>query len=200
MPAGLLSRLGGFLRASSHEIGGIAFVGALVVAASTFIFVKTSDRTDPPIKTTRAPAASPSPSKMLVVHVSGLVASPGVYELTEGSRVRDAVAAAGGPAAGADLEALNLAALIADGQKIVVGRPGEVPVDPGGEAGGPPAKVNLNTATQQQLEELPSVGPVLAQRIIEHRLRKRFTSARQLMEVDGFGPKKYEALKNLITV
>jgi competence protein ComEA len=77
-----------------------------------------------------------------------------------------------------------------------------VTVDPASsaEAGAPAGKVNLNLATPAQLEELPGVGPVLAERIVAHRQKGRFTSPRQLMEVSGFGPKKYEALKDQITV
>jgi competence protein ComEA len=141
----------------------------------------------------------------MVVHVAGRVRNPGVYELAEGSRVTDAIAAAGGPLEGADGNALNLAAPISDGQKITLTKPGEAspPDDAGGGAFGaaPGGKINLNTATQAQLEELPSVGPVIAQRIIAYRLTKgRFTSVRQLMEVSGVGPKKFESMKDLATV
>jgi competence protein ComEA len=133
-----------------------------------------------------------------------MVATPGVYQLPAGSRVKDAIAAAGGAVPGGDPNALNLAAPVSDGQRVVVPRPGDVPGQaPEGEisAGAPGAKVNLNTATPDELDELPGVGPVLAQRIIDHRRRRgNFSSVRQLLEVDGFGPKKFEDLKDRVTV
>jgi competence protein ComEA len=147
-------------------------------------------------------AATPSPeAKNLVVHVAGMVISPGVYDLPEGSRTKDAVDAAGGPAQEADLNALNLAALLVDGQKVLVPKQGEVASGgAAGEATEPQGKVNLNMATEAQLQELPGIGPVLADRIVAYRQRKRFTSTRQLLEVEGIGQKKYDSLKNLVTV
>jgi competence protein ComEA len=122
--------------------------------------------------------------------------------------VRDALAAAGGPAPGGDPNALNLAAPVADGEQVVVPVAGQAlpgpaapsaPVTAG--AGGPPPKTNLNTATQAQLEELPGVGPKLAQRVLAYRQRKgRFTSTRDLLEVEGFGPKKLAALQDQLSV
>jgi len=156
----------------------------------------------------RQAAPSKTPSRTLLVHVAGLVTTPGVYELADGSRVKDAVAAAGGPKPGADIDALNLAAVLSDGQKILVGAPGQALAEPatsnfGGPAAGPTpaAKVNLNAATQAELESLPSIGPVMAQRILSLRQQKgKFTSIKQLQDVPGVGPKKFEALKDLVTV
>ena len=186
-----LARVADAFRASPGEVGLIALLGAVLAGTSVFFIA-------------RPPAAKPAPAirevvsispsrKMLVVHVSGLVATPGVYELPDGSRVKDAVAAAGGAGPEADVSALNLAAPIADGEKIHVPRTGDSAAAPTGSStsGGPAAKINLNTASKEQLETLPSIGPVLAQRIIDYRTRRgRFTSVRQLMEVEGLGPKK----------
>jgi competence protein ComEA len=203
--AGVLQRISDAARASRAEI---ALLGIAVVGAGLVVVVRSSDPPAPPVErvvATTEPEASPSPTGQVVVHVSGQVTTPGVYELPEGSRVQDAIGAAGGALGEADANALNLAAVLADGQKITVPKPGEaVPAAGGGTAadsGGTPAKVNLNHATQAQLEELPGVGPVLAQRILTHRQTKgRFTSPRQLLEVSGFGPKKYESLKDQIAV
>lgn len=178
------------------------------MGSGLFVLMRTSDPPAPPVERVQeAAAVEPEPSpepKLLVVHVAGQVANPGVYRLTDGSRVQDAVAAAGGPSAQADVEAVNLAALIADGQKIFLPEPGQaLPSGQSGSAsgGGVPGKVNLNTADRQTLESLPSVGPVKAERIISHReTHGPFTSPRQIMEVSGFGPKTYESLKDLIAL
>lgn len=187
-----------FARASPGEVALIAVVASAVVAGSVFVYLRTNEPPAPEIQTIPAAEVSPQAAK-LVVHVAGEVMTPGVYELEAGSRVRDAIAAAGGQRDGADLDALNLAATISDGEKVLVPRKGE----PLAEAAPTPgvSKVALNTATAAQLESLPGVGPVLAQRIIEFRQRKgKFTSVRQLLEVTGIGDKKYAALKDHVTI
>jgi competence protein ComEA len=153
----------------------------------------------------------------VVVHVVGQVARPGVVTLPAGSRVRDAVAAAGGASRGADLAALNLARPLVDGEQVHVPRPGEAPAAVGGPGGsaaggaggaasaGPGAAgtgpVNLNTATTAVLEELPGVGPVLAQRIVDWRTAHgRFTSVGELAEVSGIGEKMFTQLQDKVTV
>lgn len=195
---GLLTRIADFARASPGEVALVAVLAAAVVGGSFLVYLRTSEPPAPPIEAISAAESMPSPV-MLVVHVAGEVASPGIYELQAGSRVRDAIEAAGGARDSADLDALNLAALISDGEKVLVPVKGEIPVTVAGST--PPGKVNLNTATVDQLEALPGVGPVLAQRIVEHRQRKgRFTSVKQLLEVEGIGEKKYAAMKDQVTV
>lgn len=150
----------------------------------------------------------------VVVHVAGAVKKTGVVRLPRGSRVHQAIAAAGGAAQEADLDRLNLASLLEDGQKIYVPRRGEAgPADtsgaddPGAEgssgtaSGGAGGKINLNTATVEQLDELPKVGPVLAQRIVDWRTQQGpFKSPEELDAVDGVGPKMLETLLPLVTV
>jgi competence protein ComEA len=199
---GPISRILDAARAAPGEAGLVALLAVVVLGAAGFVYARTAQPPPPPIKQLSAAQTSNSQAEeLLIVHVAGAVASPGVFELPKGSRVKDAIDAAGGAIDGADLDSINLAAPIADGEKIFVPKPGEgVPPDQGstGATGG---KVNLNSATQSQLEELPGVGPVLAQRMLEYRQKKgRFSSVRQLMEVEGIGDKKYDSLKDLVTV
>jgi competence protein ComEA len=152
-----------------------------------------------------------------VLHVAGAVARPGIVELAPGSRINDAIAAAGGGSPTADLDRLNLAAVVVDGQKVYVPRQGEpLPADsagaPLGEASGgagageaaSPAlsgKTNLNSAGLEELGALPKVGPVLAQRIVDWRKEHGpFNSIEELDAVDGVGPKMLETLLPLVSV
>lgn len=172
-------------------------------------------------------AGSPGPSAStaeVVVHVLGAVRKPGVVRLTAGSRVQDALKKAGGLTRKADPGELNLAQPVADGQQIVVGTkrkpngevrdgtvPGGGPPDStgsgsgsssGGSAGTAGSQpVNLNTATQAQLEELPGVGPVMAGKIIAWRTEHgRFSRIEELQEISGVGPKTYAKLAPLCRV
>ena len=162
----------------------------------------------PPSTVTTSPA---SVSRSLAVHVAGAVANPGVYQLGSSARVIDAVTAAGGPIADADLDGLNLAAALADGQRVYVPHAGEVDpaaVPSGGAdiAAGAPADahsgpVNVNTATAAELESLPGVGPATAAAIVDERTRNGpFASVDDLERVPGIGPSKLAALRAQVTV
>lgn len=134
------------------------------------------------------------------VHVSGAVATPGLYVLHEGARVVDAVAAAGGFAAGADETAVNLARPVSDGEQLHVPATGEVP-DAAGTTPAGDGRVNLNTADAASLDTLPRIGPAMAARIIEWRdANGRFTSVEDLLSVPGIGDKMLETLRALVTV
>jgi competence protein ComEA len=157
---------------------------------------------------TATAAASSTAPPLLVVDVAGKVRSPGVYRLAPGSRVIDAVRAAGGVRRGVSTNALNLAAPLQDGEQVLVGaagQPGAVgsgAVPGSGTAGAATSgPVDLNTATLEQLEALPGVGPVLAQRILDWRTQHgSFTSVEQLDEVSGIGPAKFAQLRGAVTV
>jgi competence protein ComEA len=141
------------------------------------------------------------PPRELVVHVVGAVAAPGLYRLPEGSRIEDAIAQAGGAKPRAALDLVNLASPVADGQQVIVparGRGGTVAA-PGGSAALPPEKVHLNSATLEQLDTLPGVGPVTAQRILDYReANGAFGSVEELDAVPGIGPARLEQLLPLV--
>jgi competence protein ComEA len=165
---------------------------------------------------TMSPTADPVASTgSVIVDVTGQVRRPGVYELPLGARVIDAIQRAGGPKEHAELAVLNLAAPLTDGQQVVVPKPGQV-VSPGvvptapvpgaapGLAPGAPGSgelINVNTADALTLEDLPGIGPVLSQTIVQHRTEHGpFTSVDQLEDVSGIGPATLEKLRPLVTV
>jgi len=171
-----------------------------------------------PVGASVLPSGTPSPSKAteLVVDVVGRVAKPGVFTLPAGSRIVDAIAAAGGTLPHTDLTALDLARKLSDGQEIFVGIPppsGAAAASAGGVVGDDTAAgvdagagsadpiVDINTATQAELETLPGVGAVTAQRILAWRTQHgRFTTVTQLQQVSGIGPAKYAALAGRVRV
>lgn len=159
------------------------------------------------VAVTAIPSASPStPAPAVLVHVLGAVHRPGVVTLPKGSRVADAISATGGLREDADPADLNLAAIVSDGSQLIIGTRN----DPGGQMrsgspgvtdGGGGGLVNLNTATLEQLDALPGVGPVTAQRIVAWRAAHgEFTRVSQLQEVEGIGPKTYAELQPCVTV
>jgi competence protein ComEA len=187
---------------------GWALLRARPIAVATSVAVSTSGVAGPVAKTRSSPNASEpasTPSATILVHVLGAVRHPGVVSVPEGSRVHDVLDAAGGLAAQARPGELNLAQIVQDGQQIVIGTRG----DPGGDVrggsavagtgGGPGSSalgtgppVDLNRATSAELEGLPGVGPVTAERILAWRsAHGRFTRVEELQEVDGIGPKTF---------
>lgn len=145
------------------------------------------------------PAATGEPvSSTILVHVLGAVAAPGLYELRDGDRVVDAIAAAGGFASGADEAGVNLARPVSDGEQLYVPAVGEAPALGAAVSDG---RVNLNTADQAALETLPRVGPALAARIIQWRQANgRFSTVEDLLNVSGIGEKTFAGLRELVTV
>ncbi|MQA34119.1 helix-hairpin-helix domain-containing protein [Modestobacter roseus] len=146
-------------------------------------------------------SSAPAAGAEVVVSVIGQVASPGLVTLPAGSRVADALAAVGGLLPEADPASVNAAAVLVDGEQLAVGLPGAV-AGPAAAAGGPAGGlVDLNRATVAELDALPGIGPVLAQRIVDHRdTSGPFTSVEQLDDVSGIGPAVYADLVDRVTV
>jgi competence protein ComEA len=155
-----------------------------------------------------APAAAPlnlraeaPPVRKVVVHVVGQVYEPGLYSLPDGSRVDDAIKRAGGPKPRAALALVNLAAPVADGQQVVVpsNREAAQALAGGPVAGGVGGRVHLNSATLDQLDELPGIGPVTAQKILDYRSEHgAFGSVDELDAVPGIGPATLDELRDLV--
>lgn len=177
-----------------------------------------SRRTDPnPVRITTpwprpTPTLHPSPTPAgLVIEVSGAVINPGLFHLADGARVDDAIRAAGGPSADADLARLNLARKVSDGELLLVPVIGEATQAPAGASGTrvprptmtptPVLSVNINTANADELDRLPGIGPALAQRIIDYRQANGpFQKIEDITKVRGIGPAEFNAIKNRIVV
>lgn len=216
-------------RADPGRAGGIALgvVAALAVLVTVFAVVRTNppavaSANLPPVEmvSSAVPASTPSPGaaaeQPVVISVVGLVKQPGLVTVAPTARVADAVAAAGGAVAGADTLGLNLARRVSDGEQIVVGitmpagqapalgsSAGPRPAGPAPATGGPTSAgpVDLNTATVEQFDALPGVGPVTAAAIVAWRQANgKFTSIDQLGEVDGIGPARLEKLRPLVRI
>jgi competence protein ComEA len=148
-----------------------------------------------------APVGSRSGPQELTVHVAGAVKHPGVVLLAHGDRVLDAIEAAGGPLPEADLENLNLAQAVQDGQKIAVRVRGEGGNEAASGSGEEQEKINLNSADRKSLEGLPGIGPTLAERIIAYRDKKGgFSNVEELKQVSGIGEKKFEEIRDMVEI
>lgn len=218
------------IRADPGRAGAIALGLIAAVAVLVTVFTVMREKSAP-VMSAKLPAVaavssashtpSADPDRPVVVSVVGLVRNPGLVTLAPGSRIADALAAAGDPLDGADTLGLNIARQVVDGEQIVVGiaaPPGQPAVlgssvtsgSPDGPAGPasqattgpkPGELIDLNTATVQQLDTLPGVGPVTAAAIVAWRdTHGKFTSVEQLAEVDGIGPARLEKLRTLVRV
>lgn len=178
-------------------VGGILVV-LLLALGGRFLLHSKAPAVPPPVRV--AAPATTAPRATIFVNVVGAVRRPGLYRLREGSRVATAVSRAGGATRRAQLELVNLAALVSDGEQIVVPRRGVggvVGAPAGGAAAGGP--VHLNSATLEQLDALPGIGPVTAEKILAYRQEHgAFGSVDELDAVPGIGPARLEQLRDLV--
>jgi competence protein ComEA len=193
MPESLLQRRR-LLLAAGGSLVLILFLGRFVLGAGT---------TTPAAPLPPPPAVGSGvaglPSSRVVVDVVGAVRRPGLYRLAQGSRIADALARAGGATGKADLAQVNLAAPLADGEQVVVPKGGVAGAAGSAAPGAPAAPVSLSTATLEQLDGLPGVGPVTAQKILDFRTKHgAFSSVDELDAVSGIGPKRLEQLHELV--
>ena len=220
-------RLLAAIRADPGRAGGVAL--AVIAAIAVLITVFSLMRDDPaPVMSAKlppvemvssaTPRSSAAPDQPVVVSVVGLVTKPGLVTLAPGARIADAVSAAGGALDGADMLGLNLARHLADGEQVVVGistpagqpsalgssvsgGPSRAPAGPTPTSGKAAEPLDLNTATVEQLDALPGVGPVTAAAIVAWRdANGKFASVDQLGEVDGIGTARLEKLRALVRV
>jgi competence protein ComEA len=188
-------------------VGGAVAVRAASVAAGPAVVlpIPGSQGSAPPSTCAEGcgtvPPDADAAQAEVVVHVVGAVRDHGVVRLPAGARVGDAVAAAGGARRDADLDALNLARALVDGEQIAVPRVGQ---EPPAESAAPTepgvGSVDLNSADAADLEELPGIGAVLAERIVDHRGEHPFTSVDELEDVPGIGPALLERLRDQVRV
>jgi competence protein ComEA len=212
----LRARAAGALRFHRRETVALGALATLLVAGALIAYVRARPVAAAPLAPVVSVSASPDAAARIWVDVAGAVRRPGVYRFDEGTRVFEAIRAAGGFARDADRHAINLARAVADGEQIVVPRKGESAAGAGspanggagsgggGRGGGPGARggaVNINAAAESDFEGLPGIGPVLAQRIVDYRAQHGpFHVVEDLMKVPGIGPKKFESLKPYVTV
>ena len=198
---GRLEQLGGGRRESLT----IALIVGVLVFGGLGVWARGAPASiAPPARASASPApSSETPAAVVVVHVAGAVIEPGVYELPVGARIADAIALAGGATGRADLDALNLAAVVEDGTQILVplrGRADSAARVPNSSPTGP-ALVDLNSADQIALESVPGLGPVKAAAILQLRAEiGSFTSIDELLDVAGIGPATLESIRPYVTI
>jgi competence protein ComEA len=199
-----------------RELAGLVVVAVLIVGGAAFWYVRSlpssvsiqasADRGGAGKLAAQTPSPTPA---AVIVDVAGWVRRPGVYEFRQGDRVIDAIRMAGGGRSGADLASINLAALLTDGEQIVVPRKARAGIGAAGIGGGLTAPgsvgteplINLNTATLDQLESLPGIGPALGQRILDYREEHGpFRSVDDLLNVSGIGDKRLADIRPKVTV
>jgi competence protein ComEA len=186
----------------STAVVGVCVALALLVLVGQRLAQAGAAQEPEVVSTPLEPVASAPARALLVVHVVGEVRRPGLYRLRDGARIADAVRRAGGARRGADLAALNLAAPLVDGVQVLVPArsAADAPAASPGEGVAPAGPVSLSSATIEELDELPGVGPITAQKIVDYRAEHGpFASVDDLDAVPGIGPTRIEQLRDLVT-
>jgi competence protein ComEA len=186
--------------AQRRVLVGVVLLGALLVLGVPRLLHRSSARVAVPVLRAPRPAQAASSRAKIVVDVAGAVRRPGLHALAPGTRIADALAAAGGATKHADVNAVNLAAPVADGEQIVVPARGTGTAGgSGGATPSPTAPLDLNTASLEQLDALPGIGPTTAQKILDYRqAHGSFHSVDELDAVPGIGQGRLAQLKGLV--
>jgi len=183
-----------------------ALVGAAILAAVLFVGGRVFSHAGaaapaPPLQVAPLTTTAAAPTEV-VIDVAGAVRRPGLYRIAQGARVADALRRAGGATRRADLSLVNLAQLVADGEQVLIPRRGEAAAPSGaaaGASGAPTGPIHLNSATVEQLDTLPGVGPVTAQKIVDYRAKHgAFSSVDELDAIPGIGPARLDQLRDLV--
>ncbi|MFO7928384.1 MAG: helix-hairpin-helix domain-containing protein [Candidatus Humimicrobiaceae bacterium] len=169
-------------------------IAILVVLVVLFFKAKSEVKIKENILESYAKNSGESSPNNIKVYICGYVKKPGVYEVKEGSRIDEVLEAAGGPTEEACLQLVNLAKMVSDEQKIYIPSQDEAPRNEDS------SMVNINYASRAELEKLPGIGPVTAQKIINYRENQLFEKKEDLKKVDGIGDKKYQSIKDLISI
>ncbi len=193
---------------SKQRIAQIIFLSAVGIIAFIVIYtiLKRPEPASPPLQITLQPRPTAEPPTAtpaaIKVYVSGAVNQPDVYDLPVNSIVKDAIVAAGGAAADADLDRINLAAHLADQMQVYVPHKGEAAPPPGGSTPGAPiGKININTASLEELDKLPGIGPSIGKAIIDYRTQHGpFKTIEEINDVKGIGDALFAKIKDSITV
>ena len=186
---------------TSEQKRGLIFVFAAMIGLGGFYFLNSRPTIEQAAINIAEPIPQQSLATQLIINVAGKVLNPGVYQLPQGSRVIDALKAAGNQLRGVDISDINLARVLVDGEQILIGaskhtslkaKPKKVTVD---------NPLDLNQATLAQLDTLPGIGPVTSQRIIDYRKKVgRINSVDELKKISGLGGAKFEEIKPLLRV
>jgi len=189
------------LNLTNEQKRGLAILFTLSIGIAGFYFLNSRPQDQMPIISDIPPIISQAEPAKLIINVAGKVANPGIYQLPSGSRVIDAIEAAGNPLKGVDISDINLARVLVDGEQILVGASKYSDGKKVAKKVSPDNPLDINRATLAQLDTLPGIGPVTAQRIIDYRIKVgRINALDELKKISGLGGLKFEEIKPLLRV
>lgn len=189
------------LNITHEQKRGLAILFTLSIGIAGFYFLNSRPQDQMPIISDIPPIISQAEPAKLIINVAGKVANPGIYQLPSGSRVIDAIEAAGNPLKGVDISDINLARVLVDGEQILVGASKYSDGKKIAKKVSPDNPLDINRATLAQLDTLPGIGPVTAQRIIDYRIKVgRINALDELKKISGLGGLKFEEIKPLLRV